>query len=417
MKAEIISIGDELLIGQTINTNASWMGEQLAEKSIVVQHVQTIRDDEDSILEAFDDALKRAEIVFVTGGLGPTKDDITKLTLCKYFDTELELNAEIHEHVKFLFESKGKHMLDVNDQQAMLPKSCVVLKNEIGTASGMWFEKEGKILVSLPGVPYEMQHIFITQVMPVVEKRFHLKSIFFETLNFQGIGESYLADKITIIEDAIREEGIGLAYLPSPGSLRLRLTCVKEQDKINRVKYYVKVLEDLLPEYAFSKGKQQLREVIGVLLKENKQTIATVESCTGGSLAGEITKVPGSSGYYQGSLICYDNRLKILLADVSNDSLMEFGAVSKQVVEQMALNGRKKLNVDYCIATSGIAGPDGGSAEKPVGTVWIAIAHPDGVFSRKYLFTNDRDRNIKITVLTALNLLRRIMLGIKFEKS
>lgn len=416
MKAEILAIGDELLIGQTINTNASWLGMELSLRGISVVRSLAIQDSKEAILKAMDDALKTVDLVIVTGGLGPTKDDITKHTLCEYFDTELEINQEVLNRVEDFFTKRGRIMLEVNRQQAALPKSCEVLQNLQGTASGMWFEKHGKVLISLPGVPYEMKGIMNQFGWDKIQSFFQVESIYHQTVSLQGIGESFLADRMKNWEDAIRSEGLGLAYLPSVGNLKLRITSSHGEQDAEKINRYFSVLKETLPQYVYGEGAQTLTEVVGNLLKQNQKTIGTVESCTGGLLAHEIVKVSGASSYFQGSFLTYSNELKHKLVDVSIQNLDEFGVVSKQVVEQMALNGRLKLGVDFCIATSGIAGPDGGSDEIPVGTVWIALAGRGWVESYRFQFGDHRERNMQLSVLTALNLLRCKLLNIKIEK-
>ena len=416
MKADIISIGDELLIGQTVNTNASWIGKELAMRGVRIMQITAIPDDEQKIAEAVDDAFGRSEIIIVTGGLGPTKDDITKHTLCKYFDTTLFLHEPTLKKIEDYFAMRNRPMLEVNRKQAELPEKCEILDNNYGTAAGMWFNKEGKILVSLPGVPYEMKGIMTEQVFPRLMERFELKSLFHVTLMTQGLGESFLADQISDWEDKVRDAGLGLAYLPSPGMVKLRLTSYEGKEREEEIRSLFTELEQRLPQYVFGYDEMSLSEIVGKLLKENGLTLGTVESCTGGLLAGNIVSVPGASDYFMGSLLTYSNHLKMQLAGVSEASLMEFGAVSQEVVEEMALGGQEKLGLDLCISTSGVAGPTGGTEEKPVGTVWIAIALKNKVVSKRFYFGNDRERNIQMTILSALNMARCEILGISTEK-
>lgn len=416
MKADILSIGDELLIGQTINTNASWIGKELSMRGIRIMQTTAIPDDEDKIIEAIDVALRRSEIVIITGGLGPTKDDITKHTLCKYFDTKLEIHEPTLKKIENYFSKRNRPMLDVNIQQAELPKSCEILNNDYGTAAGMWFERKGKIVVSLPGVPYEMKGIMKEEVFPRLLERFELKSLFHVTLMTQGIGESFLADRISEWEDKVRKAGLGLAYLPSPGLVKLRLTSYEGASRKEEIYTYFKEIEEALPQYVFGYGELSLSEVLGQILKARKLTLGTVESCTGGMLAAQIVAVSGSSDYFQGGFLTYSNKLKTQIVDVSVNDLNNFGAVSKEVVEAMATNGQKKLGVDLCISTSGIAGPTGGTDHKPVGTVWVGIALKDRVVSKMFRFGDDRERNIQMTVLSALNFARCEILGLLEEK-
>jgi nicotinamide-nucleotide amidase len=417
MNVEIISIGDELLIGQTINTNASWIGSELALRGVKVSHCAVIEDKKEAITNALVSALNRADAVILTGGLGPTKDDITKYTLAEYFKTELVINEDVLSHVRSFFERRGREMLDVNIQQAALPKSAKVLRNDVGTASGMLFEIDGKTVISLPGVPYEMQHILTTSGFDFLVAKYKVSNLFHRTIHFQGIGESYLAEAISDIEIRLEEHGIKLAYLPSPGLVRLRFTSTPLNEQITLINSVIIEIQELLPQHVFGEGEITLNKVIGEILLEQKATLGTVESCTGGQIAKEIAEIAGSSEYFNGSIISYSNDLKINLVGVNAESIKKNGAVSEQVVTEMAMNGRKLLNVDYCIATSGIAGPSGGSEEKPVGTIWICVAGPDTIHAKKFNFGDDRARNIKITGLTGLNMLRQMLLKINKEKS
>jgi len=416
MRAEILSIGDELLIGQTINTNASWLGQECSKLGIRIVHVTTISDEKQLIKDAVDEAFKRADLVLVTGGLGPTKDDITKYTLCEYFDSELEIHIPTLQRIEAFFSKRNRPMLEVNIRQAELPRKCTILENVNGTAAGMWFEKDGKILISMPGVPYEMKGIMMEQAFPRLKQKFALKALYHRTLMTQGIGESFLADQLQDWENEVREKGLGLAYLPSPGMVKLRLTSYEGESRAEEIDAYFKLLEERFPNYVYGKEDELIQLVLGRLLREKKMTIGTVESCTGGSLAQTLVSVAGASDYFQGSFLTYTNELKNRLVDVSKHDLDTVGAVSKEVVEQMAKNGREKLGVDICISTSGVAGPDGGTEELPVGTIWIGIATKDKVIAKKFQFGDHRERNIQMTVLTALNLVRCEILGILIEK-
>lgn len=416
MRAEILSIGDELLIGQTINTNASWLGQECSKLGIRIVHVTTISDEKQLIKDAVDEAFKRADLVLVTGGLGPTKDDITKYTLCEYFDSELEIHIPTLQRIEAFFSKRNRPMLEVNIRQAELPKKCTILENVNGTAAGMWFEKDGKILISMPGVPYEMKGIMMEQAFPRLQEKFALKALYHRTLMTQGIGESFLADQVQDWENEVREKGLGLAYLPSPGMVKLRLTSYEGEGRAEEIDAYFKQLEERFPNYVYGKEDETIQLVLGRLLREKEMTIGTVESCTGGSLAQTLVSVAGASDYFKGSFLTYTNELKNRLVDVSKHDLDTVGAVSREVVEQMAKNGREKLGVDICISTSGVAGPDGGTDELPVGTIWIGIATKDKVSAKKFQFGDHRERNIQMTVLTALNLVRCEILGILIEK-
>jgi nicotinamide-nucleotide amidase len=415
-QAEVISIGDELLIGQTINTNASWLGQQLAGVGIRVIHTAVITDERPAILAAFDAAFVRASLIVVTGGLGPTKDDITKHMLCEYFQTELEINEEILAHITEFFTKRNRPMLEVNTLQAALPKNCKVLFNRQGTASGMWFDHNGKVLISMPGVPYEMKSIFTEEALPRIKERFETVSLYHRTVLTQGIGESFLAERISDWEDRLRNDGLGLAYLPSPAMVKLRITSYNGGSETELVDNYVEELKTALPNYVYGEEEETLAEVVGKLLYKRTQTLGTVESCTGGSIAAMITSVSGSGDYFQGGLITYSNEFKTGFANVDPLVIAEYGAVSREVAEQMAIGGKKRMETDWAVAVTGIAGPTGGTDEKPVGTVWIAIAGPDGLWSREFYFGDHRGRNVQMTVLSALNFLRCALLGIIPEK-
>ncbi|MBK7130630.1 MAG: competence/damage-inducible protein A [Crocinitomicaceae bacterium] len=404
--AGIITIGDEILVGQTIDTNSAWLATKLNEIGISVREILSISDKADRITEALDRMLTNCSLVIFTGGLGPTKDDITKHVLTHYFDDTLILNATILKRVEEMFRHLNRPMLDVNKQQAMLPSKAIIIENDLGTASGMWFTKDGADVISLPGVPFEMKGL-MEKIIPEFQKKYKLATFYHRTILFQGIGESQLAHEINDIEEACAKSEIAIAYLPSPGIVKLRLTGTKEQSGI--MEQHFSLMQKRFEGQVFGFDDDTLEKVIGKHLSSSNQTLSTVESCTGGTLASRIVSVPGSSSYYLGSIIAYDNAVKSSLADVQPEIISTHGAVSQQVAEQMALGGAKRLNSHYCIATTGIAGPDGGTAEKPVGTVWIAIASPEKVYSKQFLFKHNRERNIELTVVYALNFLRRII--------
>lgn len=406
MQVEIISIGDELLIGQTINTNASWMGQELSKRGAFVTRVVTISDKEAAIYSAIDEGLKHADVVLVTGGLGPTKDDITKKVIADYFEDELYIHEDTLNQVKGFFERINRPMLDVNIQQAAVPKTCEVLTNRQGTAPGMWLEKDGKILISMPGVPYEMKGIMEQEVFPRFESLFGLKQFYSKTANIQGVGESYIADKMADWEDDLRSKGLELAYLPSPGLVRLRITSLNGIEDAKLIDTYFKEIESAYPENFFGYGDITLPELVGNLLKNQNATLATAESCTGGALAASVVAIAGSSAYFYGGFLTYTNDLKHEVLGVNKVHFTTVGAVSEEVVKEMASGGKSKLHVDYCVSVSGIAGPSGGTDEKPVGTVWIAVASPKRIVTRKFLFSDNRERHIHRTVLSALNMLR-----------
>ena len=409
MTAEIITIGDEILIGQTVDTNSAWIAQQLNDLSIPIHQITSIADTNNAIIQALEKAKNRSSIVFITGGLGPTKDDITKKALCNFFEVELKLHEPTLDHVKALFTSFDIKMPAVNEQQAWLPSNCTPLFNKLGTAPGMWFKENGVIYISMPGVPYEMKGLMTNEVIPRLQEKNGNQTITHQTIMTAGIGESPLMEKIEGWENSLYQKNIKLAYLPSPGIVKLRLT--KEGDNEAEIKkeisIKIKELKSLIPEYLYASSEQKLEEKIGELLLKNNATLATAESCTGGKIASQITAISGSSNYFKGSVIAYANEVKIDQLGVNENDLKQFGAVSQQVVEQMATGVQKVLKTDYTIATSGIAGPTGGTKEKPVGTIWIAIATPKGVFSKKLSLSKNRGININYTCAIALNELRK----------
>jgi len=413
MLVEFISIGDELLIGQTVNTNASWLGEKFSTLGASIHRIVTIRDTESAIHLAIDEALKTADVVIITGGLGPTKDDVTKKVITNYFNDELVIDTDTLERVKQIFSRTNRPMLDVNIQQAAVPSKCTVLTNRQGTAPGMWLEKDGKIVISLPGVPFEMKGIMEQEVFPRLQARFSDLKFFSITANIQGIGESYLADKMSDWENRLRAAGFELAYLPSPGIIRLRITSRNGVQDEQQILAYFKEVEAAYPDNFFGYGDISLAEVVGNLLKEGNFTLSTAESCTGGAIGAAIVSVSGSSAYFQGGFLTYSNELKHQELGVSQQLFETVGAVSEEVVIAMAKGCQQRLKTDFAIAVSGIAGPDGGTDEKPVGTVWVAIATPNEIVTKKLLLSDNRERIISRTVLTALNLLRTTLMNLK----
>ena len=406
MNIEILAIGDELLIGQTINTNTSWLGQELSKIGARVTRSLVIADDKHRILEALDQCYPETNCVIITGGLGPTKDDITKHTLCEYFDTKLEIHQATLAKIEAYFASRNRPMLESNIQQAALPVECEILANNYGTAAGMMFEKNGRYCVSLPGVPYEMKGIVQEELVPRLMQRFQLKAMYHYTALTQGIGESFLAEQINDWEDRIRDRGFGLAYLPSPGLVKLRITSYEGKEDQTEIMEFFRELANRLPEAVFGYENDTLPDVIGSLLKTKGKTIGTVESLTSGLLAQQITSISGASDYFMGSLLTYSNDLKHRLCDVSIDAILSEGAVSEKVAMEMAENGAKKLGVDVCISTTGIAGPNGGTVDKPVGLVWVGLCISGKTVARKFQFGDNRERNIQMTVLSALNWLR-----------
>ncbi len=409
MNVEIISIGDELLIGQVINTNASWMATELNLSGFNVIKITTISDEKRSIINSIDDAFKKADIVLMTGGLGPTNDDITKYTLCDYFNSNLIFNQKSYDNIVRLFGSRGFPITELNRKQAEVPDNCKVIINNNGTAPGMWFDRGEKVLISMPGVPFEMKPMMTEYIIPELTKN-NTSKIVHKTILTTGTGESFLADLIKDWEAALPQH-IKLAYLPHPGVVRLRLSAYGFDKTIleEEIETHVHKLNKLIPDLIFGFNDDTLQSVIGKLLKDKNKTLATAESCTGGYIAHLITSVPGSSEYYKGSVISYSNEVKKDILKVSEETLNNYGAVSEQCVIEMAKGVIALLKTDYAIAISGIAGPDGGSDEKPVGTTWVAIANGTEVSTKKFLLGNERSRNIERASIAALNQLRKVL--------
>lgn len=406
MKLDILSIGDELLIGQTLNTNAHWLSQQLNKVGFVIRQHTTVSDEKQHIINSLNDALKQVDVVLITGGLGPTKDDLTLEVLNEYFGGNLVLNQQVYNDVEQLIARRGFEMNELNKQQALVPDNAKVIRNQNGTAPGTWFEKNGKVVVSMPGVPYEMKAMTTNTVIPWLLEKFKLPFIVHQMIYTQGIAESTLAKTIENWENNL-PKSIKLAYLPSPGRVKLRLSTLgnKKEVLIKAVENEVEKLVQLIPQYIYSINEDALEVILGEKLMQQNATLSTAESCTGGYIAHLITSVSGASAYFEGAVISYSNNIKINELGVDKNDIKQFGAVSQQVVEQMAIGVRKKMNTTYSIATSGIAGPTGGTDEKPVGTVWIAVASEKGVTSKKYVFGKERDINIERTAVAALGML------------
>jgi nicotinamide-nucleotide amidase len=412
MKAEIITIGDELLIGQTIDTNSAWMGAELSLIGFDVYRITSVSDKREEILKILGEVTGRSEVVLITGGLGPTSDDITKQTLCEFFSTSLIRDHKVLEMIEVMVKKRNFQMNDNNRRQADVPENCRVLYNETGTAPGMWFEKSKTIFVSMPGVPVEMKHLMTMHVLPELQKRFSSQFILHKNIMTYGMPEARLAEILSEFESGL-PDNVKIAYLPSFGTIKLRLTGKgKERETIIKaVADQVRKLYSIIPDLIFAEDEEPMEKKVGSLLLETKCTLSTAESCTGGSIAKMITSVPGSSEYFLGSVVAYDNKVKTSLLNVPADVIAEFGAVSCETVEAMARGGADLFGTTYTIATSGIAGPAGGTAGKPVGTIWIAVAGPTGVISEKFVFGNDRKMNIARSSNAALNLLRKQIKG------
>jgi nicotinamide-nucleotide amidase len=411
INASIITIGDELLIGQVIDTNSAWMAQQLNRVGITVTKRIAVGDDADEIWNALDMENKNADVVLITGGLGPTSDDITKQLLCKYFSGNMIVNKAALENVKYLFEKiYHKPISDVIYKQAEVPDVCEVLQNKRGSAPGMIFQKNGTVFISMPGVPYEMQGI-MEDVIPYLEKRFEFPAIIHRTILTAGIGESSLAEIIKNFEAQLPEE-IRLAYLPAYGMVRLRLT-TSGFDKIKTEKLIndqFNELKKLVKDYTVTDEDETMQQVLGKLLLKNKKTISTAESCTGGAIASLITSVPGASAYFEGSIVSYSYEIKEMLLDVKKETLEKYGAVSEEVVKEMLSGLLNKMETDYGIAVSGIMGPDGGTPEKPVGTVWIAVGNKERQVAQKLKQRFERQKNVEVTAVMALNMMRKFVL-------
>jgi nicotinamide-nucleotide amidase len=417
MKAEILTIGDEILIGQITNTNSVWIAQQLNISGIQVVHMASVPDSEPAIEEAFQTAMNRADLVLITGGLGPTKDDITKKTFAKFFETELEINDDVLKDVSSFFKKRNKEISEVNRQQALVPKGCTVIRNANGTAPGMWMKKKNTVFVSMPGVPYEMKAMVTDFILPKLKKENDLPTIYHRTILTQGIGESALAEIIETWEDRLSAKNIKLAYLPQPGIVRLRLSShgadmnALKETVDREVDALVLLIENYIYGYeSYGEEMPTLEKLVSELLRERKQSLSLAESCTGGYISSLITSLPGASEIYKGGMVSYTNEAKQELLGVEKRIFETAGAVSKECVEQMASNALKKFGSDYSVAVSGIAGPSGGTVDKPVGLVWIAVASKEKVLALKFQFGDNRQRNILMTANTALNLLRKFIL-------
>lgn len=406
MKADIIAIGDEILIGQITDTNSTFMAKYLNDIGVEVNQITAISDEKEHIVNSLEDSLKRSDIVLITGGLGPTNDDITKYTLAEFFDTELVHSENVLDNIKHIFDGRGITLNKQNLDQALVPKNCIVLNNRMGTAPGMLFKDSGKMVFSMPGVPFEMKALFTEQVLPIIEENNGLSIIVNKTILVYHIPESILAERIEEWEAAL-PKNMSLAYLPSPGLVKLRITAKGENRDVllSNIDKQIKLLSNYISVDLSESASLKLEEKINKLAIERDVSVATAESCTGGFIAHLITSIPGSSTFFKGSVVSYSNEIKENILKVKKQDLNKYGAVSETVVEQMAEGARELLNVDYAVATSGIAGPDGGTIEKPVGTVWIAVASKKETISACFNFSNNRDRNIEKSANMALEML------------
>ena len=411
VKIEIITIGDEILIGQIVDTNSAWMATELNKFGFELAQITSVHDNEKHIIESLNLALKRADVVLFTGGIGPTKDDITKQTLCKYFNTKLVFKESVIRNIEKLFSTRpGFTINELTRAQAMVPENCTLIQNVVGTAPVTWFEKDGKVIVSMPGVPYEMKNVMSTEIIPRLQKHFKTPVLLHKTVQVYGYGESALALLITDWENELPEY-ISLAYLPNSGIVKLRLSGML--DDVLTLEFamnqQIDKLTQILGNAIVAFEDIPIEKLIGNLLKSKGLKVATAESCTGGNIAHQFTLIPGSSDFFKGSVVAYSNDIKTNVLHVSNENLENQGAVSQAVVEQMAIGVRKLLKADVSIATSGIAGPTGGSPEKPVGTVWISVSSEDVTLSREFRFGSLREQNIIRSTQAALLMLKEII--------
>lgn len=406
-KAEIISIGDEILYGQTLDTNSHWISGQLDQLGIQVARKITIGDSREEILIALREAEQRADIILITGGLGPTNDDLTKPCLVEYFDTVLERNDEMLTNIANLFQARGREMTALNEAQADLPANCLPILNAIGTAPGMWFDRNNKVFISMPGVPYEMKRMMTDIILPKLKKEWVQGGIYHKMIRTIGIPESKLADLIKDWEKRLPSD-IKLAYLPTMGSVKLRLTAKGNDEKelMNRMQKEIDQVLPIIEKFVYGFGEDEIETVIGQTLMNKGLTLAVAESCTGGFLSHKITSVPGSSAWFNGSFVPYSNKLKNEQLNVPMKIIEEHGAVSEPVVLALAENVRKTFRSDVGVSISGIAGPGGGTPEKPVGTVWIGYSDKEKTLAKKFQFTKDRSINITYSAIAALNMIR-----------
>ena len=408
MLVEIITIGDEILIGQIVDTNSAWMAQALNTIGVKVKQITSVSDNREHILAALNEASKRAHLVLITGGLGPTKDDITKATLCDYFGGGLIFSDLQYAQVEKLFRSFGREVTEINRKQAEIPERCELIVNYNGTAPGMWFEKDGIYYMSMPGVPYEMKAMMETQVIPKIRNAFSLPVIVHRTFLTQGIGESVLSEMITDWEDALPNH-MKLAYLPSPGMVRLRISAHGENEMhvSAEIEEQAKELYKHIGNYIYGEGEETLEAIILNILKKDKKTLSLAESCTGGNISHLLTSIPGASDAFVGGAVVYTNTMKVDVLGVLPQTITDYGVVSEEVVREMAKGAIQKFNSDFAIAVSGVAGPGADKDGNPVGSVWIAIAGKDFTEAKKFQFSTNRERNITMSSYAALNYLRK----------
>ena len=412
MTVSIITIGDEILIGQIIDTNSAWMGERLNEIGASVETIYSVKDTKEGIVDALRAALQKTDVVLLTGGLGPTKDDITKKTIAEFLGTPMVFSEETWERIQALFKRIGRrHTTPAHKEQCYMPAAATLLLNKRGTAPGMWFGNEGKVIVSMPGVPAEMKYLMEYEVLPKLQKTFSGKPISHRTILTVGEGESRIAVKIEAIENNLPNH-IKLAYLPGLGRVRLRLTASgKTKEQLEQdLEEQVQAIQQTIPELIYGYERESLESAIGQLLKTRGMTVGTAESCTGGLLGHQISSVSGASGYFEGSIVAYSYRLKETLLGVQPDTLLKSGAVSEETVVEMVKGAIAALGTDIAISISGIAGPTGGTPDKPVGTIWLAIADKERAETLKLQLGKDRQRNVQYTCVAGLNMIRQFLL-------
>ena len=408
---EIITIGDEILIGQIVDTNSAWMAVELNKAGFQLAQITSVHDEADHIKKALDEALLRADVVLMTGGLGPTKDDITKQTLCEYFGTKLVFNPEVLENIQQIYHTRQSVMNELTKSQAMVPEKCTVIQNRAGSAPITWFEKEGKVIVSMPGVPLEMKKVMSEEIIPRLQKHFKTPAIIHKTVQVYGIPESQLALRLTEWENSLPEY-LHLAYLPNFGIVKLRISGAG-QDKYKleeAINQQVETLKSILGESIFAYKDKPVEKIIYEKLKSSGLTVSTAESCTGGNIAHRLTLIPGISDCFKGTVVAYHNELKINMLGVSAQDIEQYGAVSSQVATQMAEGARKVMQTDLAVATTGIAGPTGGTPEKPVGAIWISVCSRERTITRSYVFGNfARENFIERSTMAALMMLNEMI--------
>ncbi len=417
MQTKIVTIGDEILIGQITDTNSAWLGRRLNAAGIKVAEIISIQDNKEQIKKTLDKALNECEIVFVTGGLGPTKDDITKTCLAELFSCELVRDDKTYRFLETMLKERSIEFNELNRSQASVPSCCTVLPNSNGTAPGMWFERDGHVLVSMPGVPFEMKVLFEEEVLPRLKRYFSLKTIVHKTAITFGLPESILAETIASWENTLPRY-IRLAYLPNPNGIRLRLSAYEMDGTVvaAEINRRFDELQTIIPNYFLGFDDATIESSLAGMLLRHKKTLSVAESCTGGSIAQRFTAMAGASDYFLGGVVSYSNEMKENILHVSHETLVKYGAVSEQVACQMAEGIRRITSSDYSIATTGIAGPTGGTDEKPVGTVWMAIATPEGTFAEKRIFGHLREQNIARATSFATNMLRMHILSSEKKK-